>query len=151
MSSFEIPQDPEKAESFSTKKDIIVAHLEEQLKAKNVEYDSFEKSTESKQEYYKKTPPLGPIPKEVLGDGGSDLSEWRAQVGHDREERRNVDESKGLELDYLSEEISLIERDLQWIESLEDYPVVLDELDGDHDAKIFEHLFGEAKKVSRKS
>ena len=139
---------PEKAPSFGTKKHAIVANLEKRLKDMNARHDSIERSAESKGGYNESNPPLGSVPDEVLRDGGSDLSEWRAQVGHDRQGRYE-DEDNGRELDYLARDISMLERDLEYIKSLEDYPKVQDEPDGDHDAKFFDRLFQEAEKAEK--
>lgn len=129
---------PEKAESFSTKKEAIVAYLQQQLRDKRAQYDSFEET----QKRVALTPPVAQIPNEALKDGGADLVEWRAQVGSDRQRGDRDDER---DLDYLGNDISRLERDLEFVGGLEDYPTVPDEPDGDHDARVFEELYQEAK------
>lgn len=132
-----------KADSFGSKKELVVAYIKEQIGKKSKSLASIERGSDFRQESTRSVP-LGPIPEEVLRDGGSDLSEWRAQTGHEKQEDSNEDPSQ--EIYEIDQEISALEIDLEYIESLEDYPKKHDEIDGDYDFRRFNSFVEEAEK-----
>jgi hypothetical protein len=139
---------PEKAPEFSTKKDKIIAYLEKQIKEKDTRAISVQGSINSRRGNTDGSDqPLGPIPNEVLQDGGSDLSEWRAQVGHDRHEIMADNYDDQATLDSLDHDINRFEEDLKYIKGLENPPEVLDEPGGDSNLKLFNYYLEVAEKA----
>lgn len=133
---FKAPESGPK-ESFSNKKDSVVAYLEAKIKQakatleKHGELNGDRKTGES----------IGPIPDEVLKDGGSDLSEWRAQIGADAHDREHDDQEDGGHVETLSRNVSDLEQDLAYIQTIRS-----EEEAGQDDVRTFERYLTEVAK-----
>ena len=118
----------ESVESFTSKKERVVAFIEEELKKAEAAYESLN----SQIEYYRdrkqnrtsspiETPTS--IPPEVLGDGGSDLSDWRVEMGADRYEDQQADaflsSETESELSGLYRDVENLKEDLEYIKGLQ--------------------------------
>ena len=110
------------SETFSDKKDAAIAYLKHQIAKFNDEYTSFQESGKSAADYHNSTPPLGRIPEEVIGDGGSDLSEWKAQVGADKYEREHGGDDRRERMEEISRDLQELEGDLQDILAMQEDP-----------------------------
>lgn len=127
-------------ESFANKKNAVITHLKTKIER---EKTSLESLVEKYRNNDRKTrEALGPIPDEVWRDGGSDLSEWRAQVGADAHDREHGDEEDRERMETLSREIDDLERDLTYIQTIQS-----EEEAQQDDARIFERYLIEVSKL----
>ena len=128
-------------ESFAIQKDAVIAYLTKKL-AK--EKGTLESILSYRERYANKTPlaPTGPIPAEVWADGGSDLSDWKVEMGQSRqaelEDLEHQDDE--LELRHLDDEIQDLKQSLETISEMTDL-----ENESSEDVRAFEYILEEMK------